>query len=183
MKKTISAIMSMIIAFSLISCSTDGTSTRSEPTANYVDTLEPMVEDETEDTETLGHWGDTTDDRTNFDAGVEKAEGVDVDLTILSASMVYAEVYSMMTKPDDYIGKVVRMEGTLSTIVDNGVTYYACIIEDATACCAQGIEFVLTEDYTYPAEGETVIVEGTYELYQDSGYTFMNLAGASLITE
>ena len=31
-----------------------------------------------------------------------------------------------------------------------GTIYYACIIKDATACCAQVMEFVLTKDYSHP---------------------------------
>ena len=30
--------------------------------------------------------------------------------------------------------------------------YFACIIADATACCSQGLEFILTGDHTYPNE-------------------------------
>ena len=29
--------------------------------------------------------------------------------------------------------------------------FYACIISDATACCAEGMEFVLKDDLAYPA--------------------------------
>ena len=36
---------------------------------------------------------------------------VDVDLTKLSGTMVYSEVYHLIYNPDDYIGKTVKMEG------------------------------------------------------------------------
>ena len=39
------------------------------------------------------------------------AVSVDVDLTTLSSTMVYAEVFNMMMSPDDYIGKTIRMTG------------------------------------------------------------------------
>ena len=41
----------------------------------------------------------------------QKAESIDVDLTKLSSTMVYSEVYAMMTAPGDYIGKQVKMNG------------------------------------------------------------------------
>nr|MCR5716177.1 hypothetical protein [Lachnospiraceae bacterium] len=68
---------------------------------------------------------------------------VDVDLTTLSSTMVYSEVYNMMVSPDAYVGKTIRMSGLMSIFLDEATEkyYYACIIQDATACCAQGIEF------------------------------------------
>ena len=38
-------------------------------------------------------------------------DGVDVDLTRLSSTMVYSEVYNMMNAPGDYIGKTIKMTG------------------------------------------------------------------------
>ena len=42
----------------------------------------------------------------------------DVDLTTLSSTMVYSEVYNMMTAPSDYIGKNVKMKGNFSYYQD-----------------------------------------------------------------
>ena len=46
---------------------------------------------------------------------------------------------------------------------------------DATACCAQGIEFVLTEDYVYPDDypevDEEICVVGVFDTYQEGDYT------------
>ncbi len=86
------------------------------------------------------------------------ADGVDVDLTVLSSTMVYSEVYNMLyNDPAYYLGKTVKAKGTFSLyqLVTDGVLQpdpvaYACIIADATACCAEGMEFVLEGDYTYP---------------------------------
>ena len=36
---------------------------------------------------------------------LSRTEGIDVDLTILSSTMVYSQVYDMMLNPNDYIGK------------------------------------------------------------------------------
>ena len=41
----------------------------------------------------------------------QSTDGVDVDLTRLSSTMVYSEVYNMMYAPDDYIGKTIKMTG------------------------------------------------------------------------
>ena len=113
-------------------------------------------------------------------------EGIDVDLTQLSSTMVYAEVYNMMIAPDNYVGKTVKMKGMFSTYNDEATNqnYYACIIADATACCSQGIEFVLTDDYKYPddypEEAEDICVIGVFDTYQQDGITYCTLRDARL---
>ncbi len=111
-----------------------------------------------------------------------KGDGIDVDLTILSANMVYAEVYNMMTAPGNYINKTIRMEGTASSFHDDKTKkdYYACIIKDATACCSQGIEFELTGDYKYPGDGQHVCVTGVFTTYKEGDTSYCTLKNAKL---
>ncbi|SDB13034.1 hypothetical protein [Eubacterium oxidoreducens] len=117
---------------------------------------------------------------------VSAAEGIDVDLTQLSSTMVYSEVYNMMLVPDEYIGKTVKMNGAFTTYEneETGQIYYACIIQDATACCSQGIEFELAGDYTYPddypQEDTEIVVQGTFETYEEDGLTYCRLADATM---
>lgn len=113
-------------------------------------------------------------------------EQVDVDLTTLSATLVYSEVYNMMTNPSSYEGKVVKMKGLFSLYQDEatGNEYYACIIQDATACCAQGIEFkpetaVYPDDF--PNVGEEVMVVGVFDTYMEGEYLYCTLKNARLL--
>lgn len=105
-------------------------------------------------------------------------EGIDLDLTRLSSTMVYSEVYNMRYEPEPYYGKVVRIEGLFSvyTHPETGEPYFNCIIPDATACCSQGIQFFLAdaEGLVYPDDfpenGATVTVVGTFSLDEDNLY-------------
>lgn len=112
------------------------------------------------------------------------AEGIDVDMTQLSSTMIYAEVYSMMTNSKEYLGKKIRMRGDYSYFYDkhSGNYYFACLIRDATACCAQGIEFVLSDAYKfpddYPASGDEITVTGTFESYLENNITYYHLVDA-----
>ena len=122
----------------------------------------------------------------------EKVEdsSYDVDLTKLSSTMIYSEVYNMMSEPDTYVGKSVRMSGqfTLFEATDTDgnpipdQTYFACIIADATACCSQGLEFVLAGEHTYPDDypelGDDIVVSGTFETYDEDGYIYCHLVDA-----
>ena len=115
--------------------------------------------------------------------------GIDVDLTALSSTMVYSEVYNMMMTPENYIGKVVRMNGLCSTFESVAVdgqeakVYYTCIIFDATACCSQGIEFVLAGDAgadAYPPVDTEITVTGTFQTYDENGILYCHLVKATL---
>lgn len=118
---------------------------------------------------------------------VERNNNVDVDLTTLSSTMVYSEVYNMVTSPDNYLGKIIKMNGLFATYHDEAADtwYFACIIQDATACCSQGIEFVLAGDYTYPQdypkEGEEISVIGVFDTYQEGSYTYCTLRNAKFV--
>ena len=125
-------------------------------------------------------------DAASLGAPAEFANGFDVDLTELSASMVYAEVYDMVYNPDDYVGKTVRARGPFSYFKDEGTgnEYFAVLISDATACCSQGIEFVLDGEYTYPkdypAVDTEITVNGVFNYYKENGFTYCQLTNAVL---
>lgn len=110
-----------------------------------------------------------------------------VDLTVLSNTMVYAEVYNMLVAPEDYIGRTVKMAGQFSIYQDSstGVSYYACVIADATACCSQGIEFVLAGEHSYPEDypalGTEIIVLGEFQTYSEDGMLYPHLVNAQLL--
>ena len=120
------------------------------------------------------------------------ADGVDVDLTVLSSTMVYSEVYNMLYyDQESYYGKTVKANGIFAIyqMVVDGVTQpapvaYACIIADATACCAEGMEFVLEGDYTYPDDypelGAEITVIGEFQPYEENGVTWYHLVNARL---
>ena len=120
------------------------------------------------------------------------ADGVDVDLTVLSSTMVYSEVYNMLyNDPAHYLGKTVKARGEFSIyqLVTDGVLQpdpvsYACIISDAAACCAEGMEFVLEGDYTYPDDypelGAEITVIGEFQSYEENGMTWYHLVNARL---
>ena len=114
----------------------------------------------------------------------EPKDTMDVDLTVLSSTMVYSEVYNMVVYPEDYIGKTVKMKGQFAFYLDEstGKYYFACIIADATACCSQGIEFELKGDYVYPDDypepGTEICVVGVFDTYSEGDYLYCTLRNA-----
>lgn len=124
----------------------------------------------------------------SLESETDDATAVDYDLTEMNSDMVYATVYRMMVLPNSFVGKTVKMSGSFYPYTnEDGTVYYpACIVEDALACCAQGIEFVVT-DATYPDDypdmGSIITVTGTFETYQEGEYTYCHLRDAVLESE
>lgn len=114
------------------------------------------------------------------------ADGTDIDLTKLSATMVFSEVYNIMVNPDSCMGKTIRMKGLVAIYHDEtkDTDYYSCIVQDATACCAQGIEFKLADNYRfpddYPPEGSEITVRGRFDVYKEGEYKYAVLKDAVL---
>ena len=93
-----------------------------------------------------------------------------------------------MYYPEKFIGKTIKMKGLYSDYFDQalGKHYYACIIMDATACCSQGVEFILTDDYKYPddypQQGDEITVEGIFDVYEEADGSYCTLREASLLS-
>ncbi|MBF1137185.1 MAG: hypothetical protein HXL76_04135 [[Eubacterium] sulci] len=114
---------------------------------------------------------------------------IDVDLNNLNANVVYAQVFQMMTEPDKFIGKRIRMSGQFNVYAaqegnPSGVTeYYAIIIADAQACCQQGIEFVWpghTYPDGFPEVKSNASVTGIFEVYEENGKKYCRLVADSV---
>lgn len=130
----------------------------------------------------------TKQERVKPERPSSESVSVDVDLTTLSSTMVYSEVLNIMTAPETYVGKTVKMKGYFGYYHDENTDkyYFACMIPDATACCAQGIEFILTDEYLfpddYPEEGEVVTVAGEFMIYEEDGSTYFTLKDSKLLS-
>ncbi len=104
----------------------------------------------------------------------EEKPAFDIDISEVSQTVAYAQILDMASNPDNYKGKSVRMRGTFFYYYDQAkdIAYYTCAVQDATLCCAQGIEFELAEDKVYPddypAENAIFTVSGIFDTYQET---------------
>ena len=193
MKKIICVMMLAMMMTSLAGCGdSSGAKTGSSNGSNTVqNVLEQQMTDVAQETEEATI---PAVEETEEAAPVEAAgdSDYDVDLTKLSSTMVYSEVYDMMSEPDKYLGKKVRVVGQFALyqgVDSNGAAipdqlYYACVIADATACCSQGIEFILGGDAVYPDDypdvKDIITVSGIFETYEEDGYRYAHLVDAVL---
>lgn len=120
------------------------------------------------------------------EAKTSSGKKVDIDLSTMSGTMVYSKVYDMTRNPEAYKGKIVKMKGLFNYYKDanTGKEYFACLIQDATACCAQGIEFDLKGEHKYPddypeKERELTVI-GEFDNYKEDGATYCIVRDAEM---
>lgn len=153
MNRKRTAVCSCIILLLLTGCEKQ---TSMLPSASATDQPQDMKSQETVMAETETQQTET----------VEKQ----YDLTTMNKDMVYATVYQMMSEPDHFEGKAIRLKGVFYTYQDKKTNkkYYYCLVKDALACCSQGIEFVC-RNKKYPKEDAEIQVEGTFHTYREKG--------------
>lgn len=111
---------------------------------------------------------------------------IDLDLTQMSATMIYSTIFDMLIMPEDYIDKNIKVQGWFETYTNpqTGELYYAVVVPDATACCQQGLEFVWLGNHSYPTDfpdtGADITVTGRYKLIENDGITYTYLEANSV---
>ncbi len=111
---------------------------------------------------------------------------VNLDLTKMSATMIYSTIFDMLIMPEDYVEKNIKVSGWFETYMDteSGELYYAVLVPDATACCQQGLEFVWKGNHTYPDDfpkpGQDITVTGIYKMIETDGVTYTYLEANSV---
>lgn len=187
MKKILACIICLTLAFGVTACGkasdkdSNGDTKIISDAKNKQENSKSNTKKDVSKKEVAGDAGKGKSSKSKSKASSNK---IDVDLNNLNANVVYAQVFQMMTEPDKFIGKRIRMSGQFNVYAaqegnPSGVTeYYAIIIADAQACCQQGIEFVWP-GHTYP-EGfpevkSNASVTGIFEVYEENGKKYCRL--------
>lgn len=111
---------------------------------------------------------------------------VNLDLTKMSATMIYSTIFDMLIMPEDYVERIIKVKGWFETYTNpqTGEMYYAVVVPDATACCQQGLEFVWKGNHTYPDDfpkpGQNITVTGIYKMIENDGVTYTYLEANSV---
>lgn len=124
---------------------------------------------------------------------MEKAgfsQSPDMDLTKYSTDLLYSTIFQVNADPEAYKGKRIRIAGKYHAVFDDRTNQYYqyCLVQDVTACCVQGMEFIWDDGShvypdEYPEENKYIVVEGTFETYNEDGIDtlFSRLSDARLL--
>lgn len=125
----------------------------------------------------------------SFDSdGLPVYEHIDIDLTTMNATMVFSQVSDMLSRPSTYLHKIVKVKGPFKPYESTNPDYCypAIIVQDATACCGNGLEFLLygvprcsmQGGNGYPLFNEEATVVGRFETYIEGTSLFVHLVDA-----
>ena len=111
-------------------------------------------------------------------------EDIDMDLAAMSDTVMYSVVTDMAENPEEYMGRTIKITGSFASmyVEEQGKTLYACLIQDATACCSQGLEFEPTEETDDSLEqGSKITVVGVLDTYEEGDVTYCTLRNAVML--
>ena len=113
MKKVVCILLAAVMCLAVAGCgnSQEGRPAQGNQGKTVNDVLDEKMNESSRETETSPDQSRT--DASSVTQPVD-AGPVDVDLTKLSSTMVYSEVYNMMSSPESYMGKRVRMKGSFA---------------------------------------------------------------------
>lgn len=192
MKKILACIICLTLAFGVTACGkasdkdSNGDTKIISDVKNKQENSKSNTKKEVSKKEVAGDAGKGKSSKSKSKTNSNK---IDVDLNNLNANVVYSQVFLMMTEPDKFIGKRIRMSGQFNVYAaqegnPSGVTeYYAIIIADAQACCQQGIEFVWpghTYPDGFPEVKSNASVTGIFEVYEENGKKYCRLVADSV---
>ena len=187
MKKILACIICLTLAFGVTACGkasdkdSNGDTKIISDAKNKQENSKSNTKKEVSKKEVAGDSGKGKSSKSKSKTNSNK---IDIDLNNLNANVVYSQVFLMMTEPDKFIGKRIRMSGQFNVYAaqegnPSGVTeYYAIIIADAQACCQQGIEFVWpghTYPDGFPEVKSNASVTGIFEVYEENGKKYCRL--------
>lgn len=187
MKKILACIICLTLAFGVTACGkasdkdSNGDTKIISDAKNKQENSKSNTKKEVSKKEVAG---DASKGKSSKSKSKTSSNKIDIDLNNLNANVVYSQVFLMMTEPDKFIGKRIRMSGQFNVYAaqegnPSGVTeYYAIIIADAQACCQQGIEFVWpghTYPDGFPEVKSNASVTGIFEVYEENGKKYCRL--------
>ncbi len=151
MKKYLSVLLILGTLFLLTSCENENF-----PVANIEEMPTGNSSDLVENNQTL-----------------DKDLTVDYDLTVMSSTMVFAQVADLVYNYTNYDKKTFKINGILEM---NGEAYYI-FINDAEGCCSQGLEVRLNEDIAIPEIFSDIEIKSTFIVTEEDGapYVFLEV--------
>lgn len=104
----------------------------------------------------------------------EIAEVPQQDLSRMSATVAYAQLYNIFLEQENHVGQTMRLRGQYVPMRDesNEAKYHFIMVYDNAACCQLGLEFLWTNPTAYPADYSLIELTGVFDICNDGGEKF-----------
>ena len=90
----------------------------------------------------------------NSNGGGSNGDNIDVNLSALGSTMLFAEIINIWNNPEDYMGQVIKIHGGYFNFFheESGQYIHFVMVLDEGGCCEQGFPFRVSEDFDSPEE-------------------------------
>ena len=115
-------------------------------------------------------------DDSNTNLKIDSSNAVlapDIDLTKMSVTMIYSQIFNMLIMPEEYVDKIIKVRGAFEIYPNenNEIDFFTLTVMDATACCKEGIDFIWAGNHTYPddypEQGQEITITGSYKSFEN----------------
>ena len=114
---------------------------------------------------------------------------IDIDMTKMSVTMIYSQIFNMLIMPEEYENKMIKVKGAFEIYPNEQgeIDCFTLTVMDATACCKEGLDFIWLGDHSYPEDypkqGDEITITGQYKSFEnEEGITRSYLYVSELIT-
>ena len=116
---------------------------------------------------------------------IKETEKIDLDLSNMNYNMLSSVLFDLMTMPENYENKRIKISGGYYESEYEGKKYFSVITWDATACCPAGIDFVPPDTMKYPddfpAQDQQITVTGLLKNIEEDGVETMIFQAEKII--
>ena len=127
--------------------------------------------------------------KTETPATAAATSKIDYDLSNMNFTMISSFFFQMLIEPETYENKIFKIKGNFQTFdnPEGGLPYFSVIMNDATLCCQEGIDFVWEGEHNwpqdYPETGTEISIIGKYIVTEDDGFTYNYLLVSDILPE
>ena len=117
------------------------------------------------------------------------ATKVDYDLSNMNFTMISSFFFQMLLEPETYENKTFKIKGKFQTF-DNeedpaALPYFSVIMNDATMCCQEGIDFVWEGNHNWPADypelDQEITIIGKYIVTETDGFSYNYILASDIL--
>jgi len=113
--------------------------------------------------------------------GGNNERDIDIDMTLLSPTMVSAQGFRITSSPEDHLGYSMRIRGSYFTFLweEADMNLHYVILDLAVGCCGQAFEFKYSGEL--PEIGTPIQITVVFSYYEIMGEVYFYISVTELI--
>ena len=114
---------------------------------------------------------------------------IDYDLSNYNFTMISSFFFQMLIEPETYENKTFKIKGKFQSFENEedpaALPYFSVIMNDATMCCQEGIDFIWEGNHNWPADypqqDQVITIVGKYIVTETDGFTYNYILASDIL--